>query len=91
MGSEEHFGSLDHGFQVSETSKSFIFAPRGRVFSYSSYFMLKGHSMAIGFSPNSKGSSKAVWTMLLTVKRQISWSVLVPETAISGLVMGPSV
>ena len=66
-------------------------ASRGRVFSYSSYFLLKGHSMAIGFSPNRRAGSKAVWTVLLTVKRPVSWSVLVPETAVSGLVMGPSV
>ena len=66
-------------------------ASRGRVFSYSSYFMLKGHSMAIGFSPNRKAGSKAVWTVLLTVKRPVSWSVLVPGIAVSGLVMGPGV
>ena len=29
-----------------------VHAPRGRGFSYSGYFMLKGHSMAIGFGPN---------------------------------------
>ena len=58
-------------------------ALRGKVFSYSSYFMLKGHSMAIGFKPNRRAGSKAVWTMLLTVKRPVSWSVLVPGTAIS--------
>ena len=47
--------------------------------------------MAIGFSPNRRASSKAVWTMLLIVKRPISWSVLVPRTTVSGLVMGPGV
>ena len=47
-------------------------ASRGRVFSYSSYFMLKGHSMAIGFSPNRRVGSKAVWTVLLTIKRPVS-------------------
>ena len=63
-------------------------ASRGRVFSYSSYFMLKGHSMAIGFSPNRRAGSKAVKTVLLIIKRQVSLSVLVPGTTISGLVMG---
>ena len=33
---------------------------RGMVFSYSSYFMLKGHSMAIGFNLNRRAGSKAV-------------------------------
>ena len=80
--------SRDSGFRVSGTSKSFVFAPIGRVFSYSSYFMLKNHSMAIGFIPNRRASSKAVWTLLLTIKRSVSWSVLVPRTAVSGLVMG---
>ena len=47
--------------------------------------------MAIGLNPNRKASSKAVWTVLLIVKRPVSWSVLVPGTAISGLVMGPGV
>ena len=83
--------SGDHGFRVSKTSKSFVFAPRGRVFSYFSYLMLKGHSMAIGFNPNGRASSKAVWTVLLTVKRPISWSSLVPRTAVLGFVMGPGV
>ena len=32
-------------------------APRGRGFSYSGYFMLKGHSMAIEFGPNRRASS----------------------------------
>ena len=49
-------------------------ALRGRVFSYSSYFMLKGHSMAMGFSPNHRAGSKEVWTVLLTIKRLVSWS-----------------
>ena len=75
-------------FRVSRTSESFIFAPKGRVFSYSSYFMLKGHSMAIGFSPNRRADSTKVWTMLLTVKRLVSWSILVPRTIVSRLVMG---
>ena len=44
--------------------------------------------MAIGFIPNRKASSKVVWTMLLIIKRPISWSVLVLSTAVSGLVMG---
>ena len=35
-------------------------ASRGRVFSYYNYFMLKGHSMAIRFSPNRRVGSKAV-------------------------------
>ena len=56
---------------------------RSRVFSYYSYFMLKGHSMAIGFSPNHRAGSKAVWTVLLTVKRPVSLFVLVPKTSIS--------
>ena len=47
-------------------------ASRGRAFSYSSYFMLKGHSMAIGFNPNRRSGSKAIWTMLLTIERPIS-------------------
>ena len=81
----------DRGFRVSETSERFIFASRGSVFFYSSYFILKGHSMAIGFSPNHRAGSKAVWTVLLTVKRPISCFVLVPGTIVSGLVMGPSV
>ena len=63
-------------------------ALRGRVFYYSSYLMLKGRSMAIGFSPNRRTSSKVIWTMLLTIERLVSWYVLVPGTAISGLVMG---
>ena len=57
---------------VRELPRVIIHASRGRVFSYSSYFMLKGHSLAIGFSPNRRASSKAVWTMLLIVKRPIS-------------------
>ena len=64
---------------------------RGRVFFYSSYFMLKGHSMAIGFSPNRRAGLKAVWIMLLTVKRPVSWFVLVPMIAVLGLVMGPGI
>ena len=64
---------------------------RCRVFSYSSYSMLKGHSMAIGFNPNCGASSKVVWTVTLTIERLISWSVLVPRTSVSGLVMGPGV
>ena len=63
-------------------------ALRGRVFYYSSYFMLKGCSMAIGFSLNHRPGSKAVWTMLLTIKRPVSWFILVSSTAILGLVMG---
>ena len=55
-------------------------ASRGKVFSYSSYFMLKGHSMAIGFSPNYRVGLKAVWIVLLTIERPVSWSVLVPGT-----------
>ena len=47
--------------------------------------------MAIGFSPNHRVGSKEVWIMLLTIKRSVSWSVLVPETAVSGLVMGPRI
>ena len=47
-------------------------ASRGRVFSYSSYFILKGHSMAIGFSPNHRVGLKAVWTVLLTIGRLVS-------------------
>ena len=66
-------------------------ASRSRVFSYSSYFMLKGHLTTIEFSSNRRASSKAVWTMLLTVKRPISWSILVLGTAFSRLVMGPCV
>ena len=66
-------------------------ASRGRVFSYSSYFMIKGHSTAIGFSPNRRASSKAVWTMLLKIEIPVSWFVLVPGTSVSGLVMGPVV
>ena len=66
-------------------------ASRGRVFSYSSYFMLKGHSIAIGFSPNRRAGSKAVWILLLTINRPVSWSILVPSIFISGLVMGPGV
>ena len=42
--------------------------------------MLKGHSMAIGFSLNSRAGSKAVWAMLLTIERPVSWSVLVLGT-----------
>ena len=57
-----------------------VHASRGRVFSYSSYFMLKGHSMAIGFNPNSRAGSKAVWSVLLTIERPISWSVLFLRT-----------
>ena len=34
-----------------------VHAPRGIGFSYSSYFMLKGHSMAIGFDPNHRVGS----------------------------------
>ena len=34
-----------------------IHAPRGMGFSYSVYFMLTGHSMAIGFGPNHKAGS----------------------------------
>ena len=62
-------------------------ALRGRVFYYSSYFMLTGRSMAIGFSPNRRVGSKAVWIVLLTIERQVSLSILVPETFVSGLVM----
>ena len=47
--------------------------------------------MAIGFIPNRRAGSKTVWNVLLTVKRPISWSVLVPRTAVSRLVMGPGV
>ena len=36
------------------------YTSRCRVFSYSSYFMLKGHAMAIEFSPNRRASSKVV-------------------------------
>ena len=45
---------------VRELPRVITHASRGRVFSYSSYFMLKGHSLAIGFSPNRRASSKAV-------------------------------
>ena len=55
-------------------------ASRGKVFSYSSYFMLKGQSMAIGFNPNRRAGSKEVWTVLLTIERPVSWSVLAPGT-----------
>ena len=75
------------GFQVFGTSKIFVFAPKGRVFSYYSYFVLKGHLMDIGFSPNCRAGSKEVSTVLLTVKRSISWPVLVFGTAVSRLVM----
>ena len=44
--------------------------------------------MAIGFNPNRRVGSKAVWTVLLTIKRPVSWSVLVPGTTVSRLVMG---
>ena len=44
--------------------------------------------MAIGFSPNLRAGLKAVWTVLLTVKRSVSWFVLVLGTIVSGLVMG---
>ena len=47
--------------------------------------------MPIGFSPNRRVSSKVVWTVLLTVKRPVSWFVLVPGTTVSRLVMGQSV
>ena len=86
-------GSRSRKFRVHEVFAELLQvvaqASRGRVFSYSSYFMLKGHSMAIQFRPNRRAGSKAVWTVLLTVKRPVSWSVLVPKTAVSGLVMGP--
>ena len=36
--------------------------------------------MAIGFNPNRRAGSKAVWTVLLTIERPVSWSVLVPGT-----------
>ena len=80
--------SRGRGFLAFGSSKSFVFAPRCKVFSYYGYFMLKGHSMAIGFSPNLRDGSKAVWTVLLTVKRSVSWFVLVLGTVVSGLVMG---
>ena len=35
-----------------ELPRVVAYTSRGRVFFYSSYFMLKGHSMAIAFSPN---------------------------------------
>ena len=47
--------------------------------------------MAIGFSPNCRAGSKAVWTVLLIVKRPISWFVLVLGTTALGLFMGPGV
>ena len=34
-----------------------VHAPRGRGFSYSGYYMLKGHSMATGFGLNHRASS----------------------------------
>ena len=74
-----------------ELPRVFTHASRGRVFSYSSYFMLKGHSMAIGFNPNRRAGSKAVWIVLLTVKSPVSWFVLVLGTSVLGLVMGPGV
>ena len=66
-------------------------ASRVRVFSYSSYFMFKGHSMAIGFNPNHRSGSKAGWTMLSIVKRLVSLSVLFPETVVLGLDISPGV
>ena len=47
--------------------------------------------MAIGFNPNRRASSKIVWNVLLTIERPVSWSILVPRTVISGLVIGPGV
>ena len=47
--------------------------------------------MAIGFSPNCRACSKAVWIVLLIVIRPVSWFVLVLGTTVSGLVMGQSV
>ena len=35
--------------------------------------------MAIGLIPNRRVGSKAVWTVLLTIKRPVSWSILVPR------------
>ena len=74
-----------------ELSRVVAHASRSRVFSYSSYFMLKGHSMAIGFNHNRRVGSKTVWTVLLTIERPVSWPVLVPRIVVSGLVMGPGV
>ena len=42
--------SVDQGVGI-------VHSPRGRGFSYSSYFMLKGSSMAIGFGPNHRPGS----------------------------------
>ena len=89
----EGSGSLKLRVQevFAELSQVVARALRGRVFSYSSYFMLKGHSMAIMFSPNRRASSKEVWTVLLRVKRSISRSVLVLGISVARLVMGPGV
>ena len=42
--------SVDQGVGI-------VHSPIGRGFSYSGYFMLKGHSMAIGFGPNRRPGS----------------------------------
>ena len=47
--------------------------------------------MAIGFNLNRRAGSKIVWNVLLTIERPIFWSILVPGTVVSGLVIGPSV
>ena len=40
------------GSRVFGTPKSFVFAPRGRYFLLLWLFLLKGHSMAVWFSPS---------------------------------------
>ena len=45
----------------------FVHAPRGRCFLLLWLFLLKGHSMAIRFSPNSRAGPNTVSTELLTV------------------------
>ena len=40
------------GSRVFGTQKSFVFAPRGRDFLLLRLFLLKGHSMAVWFSPS---------------------------------------
>ena len=44
-----------------------VHSSRGRYFLLLSLFLLKGHSMAIRFSPNNRASIKTVSTELLTV------------------------
>ena len=57
-----------HFFQrLADQGAGFVHAPRSRCFLFPWLFLLKGHSMAIRFNPNSRASPKIISIELLTI------------------------